>query len=129
MSNPPQQPEIKFENQVVFLETGDVREDGTFTFEMELPLLVMMQGSYCGHCKTMKPAFAQASKMLEGVVLCCTIHADSENPSERDLAMRLGKIMQIPGYPHTFLVRNGKIAKIYKGDRSAQDLVKFATSE
>jgi protein disulfide isomerase family A protein 5 len=128
MSQPqPQQPVSNiFEDNVVFLESQDMSEDGTFTFETEMPIMVLAQGTYCGYCRKMKPAYGEAAALLKGKVVFATIHADSENPSERDLGMRLSKLHEIPGYPAVFLVKDGRVAKKYEGNRTTQNLVEFA---
>jgi protein disulfide isomerase family A protein 5 len=121
-----QAPPNLFEDNVVFLENQDMTDDGTFTCEPDMPMMIMAQGSYCGYCRKMKPAYGEAAALCRGKVLFATIHADSENPSERELGTRLSKVQEIPGYPALFLVKNGKIVKKYEGNRTTQDLVEFA---
>ncbi len=124
----PQPQQTIFEDNVVFLEDQDMSADGTFTVETEMPIMILAQGTYCGYCRKMKPAYGEAAALLKGKVLFATIHADSENPSERELGMRLSKLNEINGYPAVFLAKSGRIAKKYEGNRTTQDLVQFALS-
>ena len=128
MSQPQQPPSSNpFDDNILYLENQDMDDQGNFVFETDMPIMVLCQGSYCGWCRKMKPAYVEAALALRGKVLFTTIHADSENAGERELAMRMSKNHEIPGYPAVFLVKNGRVVKKYEGNRTTQNLIEFAS--
>lgn len=83
------------------------------------PLVVAFTMTGCGHCTHMKPAFMQAasSKPQNAMVIVDT----SVCPK---VAERYG----IQGFPTIIKFKNGSVVEEYKGDRSLNSLLEFASS-
>jgi len=93
--------------------------------------IVMVQGSYCGHCQNMKPAFAKVAKKfgnmnLSKVPVFATIKIDG-NDNERALSQMLPKItkMQLSGVPALLKFEDGKFAAMVVGGRNEGQLIEF----
>lgn len=83
--------------------------------------LVVFSAPWCGHCRQMAPNVKQAATMLKAKgIKTAAINSDNEP----GLAQSLG----IRGFPSVKWAYNGELAD-YKGDRSAMDLVNFATTQ
>ena len=121
----------EFNNKpVYFLELEDVNEDGTLkmnNLKINKPVIVMIQGTFCGYCTKSKPAFAEfAVKHPE--IFCATVLIDG-NESEKKLNSVLSKV--IPNYKGvpTFygITRTGQIVAHNLG-RSLEDHEKFSAT-
>lgn len=79
----------------------------------------------CGHCKRLKPEYAQAAELL---------HND-------DSQIRLAKVdcteggketcnkYQVSGYPTLKIFKNGEMSSDYNGPREAQGIVKYMKAQ
>ncbi|CAD5112143.1 DgyrCDS1382 [Dimorphilus gyrociliatus] len=83
-------------------------------------VLVMFYAPWCGHCKNMKPAYAEAAKILvdekiEGHIAAvdATIHNS------------IAKKFEVKGYPTLIHFKNGAKNMEYDRSRTASDLVDF----
>lgn len=128
---------MSFDNTpVVFLEDSDFK-DGILHHNGK-PItsgywFIMVQGSFCGHCKTAKPKFAEvagkmsSNKIGKGLIFA-TIHTDSNNEPERNLSRVISSIsgISIPGIP-AFLLYNASTRKFteYKGGREVDEFEQF----
>lgn len=69
---------------VGYLERSDFSDSGDLIGMLgNKPVFVMIQGSYCGGCKTAKPDFQRLAN--DGTVTCMTIQLDGEQQSEKDI--------------------------------------------
>lgn len=100
---------------------GDKNVDGVL--QAEDRVLVMFYAPWCGHCKQMKPEFAQVANLLQknGVpgriaAVDCTEHTK--------IAERFG----IQGFPTLKYFVKGKFVKDYDGKRTAQAMFEFIRS-
>lgn len=85
------------------------------------PVMVMFWGVNCGHCVKMKPAWAEAARVLHNRIKL--VDCESQDPS-------IGQFQGIRGYPTVRLYPQGldHLDNFieYQGDRSVQSLVQFA---
>ena len=106
--------------------SGDVQFVGDkhwANFRLQNPvMLAMFYAPWCGHCKAMKPSFAEASVQLKDdpfafVAVDCTSDTGKETCAKFD----------VKGYPTVkyFDSADGE-AQDYQGGRSKKDLIKFA---
>ena len=97
------------------------------------PVLVMIYGSYCGHCQKAKPDFARVFKdHKQSKVFLAAIQTDDTDPSVQKLMKRLPSILSkygisFNGVPTYVLYHNGRW-KEYTGGRDAESLRLFIGS-
>ncbi len=100
-------------------ETGKNYFDGT--------TIVLVQGSYCGHCTSFKKVFQDVANKVSGHFDMATIQIDGKLPSEQIFQTgALNQILQqdLQGVPLVIKFRNGvRSGPEYQGDRSANDLM------
>lgn len=114
-------------NPIMYLERSDFTSDGNLVPALrKIPIFVMFQADFCGHCKTAKPAFQRLAN--EGLIKCMTVQGDGERKSERDIVPMLPTIYPgFQGYPSYMLFINGR--KIpYNGNRDLNSMRTFILS-
>ena len=87
----------------------------------ELPLLVDFWADWCGPCKMMAPAFAQAAGLLEPRVRLAKVDTDAEQA----VAARYG----IRSIPTLILFRHGREVARQAGAMGAQDIVRWVETQ
>jgi len=120
-----------FEFPVAYLEDSDFTKDGKLSnkdIPSDLPVVVMMQSSWCGHCKKAKPAFQEFANKMQGKVFCATIQADGDRQSEKDLGNRLKTIKSdFIGFPTYVLIKDGIVSDKKINGREVTDLIEFSS--
>lgn len=110
---------------VVYLEDSDFSRDGHLVMPenyKNVPVMVMVQATWCPHCVHAKPDFQAFAKKYKGRVLTATIQADGGKEQQRALARRLESIIPgFRGFPHLLIYVNGRPVKQVDG-RSLSDL-------
>jgi thiol-disulfide isomerase/thioredoxin len=71
--------------------------------------LLMVQGGFCGHCTTAKPAFQKLHDKTQGKFFVATVASEDEP--------NLVKLLGVQGFPTYFVIRHGKIAEESKAGR------------
>lgn len=116
---------------VYYLEDSDIDENGLLKNEFNpknLPVFILIQTLWCGHCKVAKPKFFEFAKNNENKVLCFSIQADSNNPEVRKLLANSEKMSKIApnlkGFPTYIFQYKGQNME-YNSGRNTEDLQKF----
>ena len=121
-----------FDKPVAYLEIQDFNKNtGSLTnnkIPKNIPVVIMIQSSWCGHCKTAKPEFQSFANATKGKVFCATIQVDGQRKSEKEL----GKIVKtlkpsFRGFPDYLLYVNGKRIDREITGRGVKDLRDFCT--
>lgn len=124
---------MSFDNtNVIYLEAGDFNNDNFLVnngIVIKDAFFILVHASFCGHCTSVKPEFISASKQISHVKFA-SVHADSNNDSEKMLAKKISTISGIPinGIPCFLYYKNGKFEK-YEGGRTAGAFVNFLKSK
>ena len=102
--------ESYFDNKaVVFLDMNDFHPNGQFKYDLKgKPMLIMVGGSFCGHCTRSAPAFNKFALDLKAEAIqrpnkkaravAAVIPVDGTQ-SQKDLGRFLGGLHKISGIP------------------------------
>jgi thiol-disulfide isomerase/thioredoxin len=111
---------------VTYLEGSDINQDGSIKPHALTgkPIIVMVQGNFCGHCTRAKPAFAQFAK--NPYCSCMTVQIDGDE-GDKAAGQALSAVNKSPGVP-VFLgfSRDGKYVKVCDGPRTPESWASFA---
>lgn len=113
---------------IPYLEGSDVLPDGSLkpTVGKGRPVVVMLQGNFCGYCTQSKPAFqAIANNPFFAVA---TVQTDG-GEADRSASAVLGKFNSSGGVP-AFLGfdKDGKFKVQHQGSRDSESLMQFGKS-
>jgi len=86
------------------------------------PILVLLYMDGCGYCDMLKPAWKEAKKDINKDGLIQIAEIEAGHSKELPVSIKNG----IKGYPTILVSKNGKNKSEYAGDRSKEDLVRFA---
>ena len=119
----------KFMVGVPYLEDSDINPDSSLKSHVNngKPVVMMVYGSFCPHCKNAMPAYQQLASALPNFAVV-TVQTDG-GPSDKKAAQALSAVNKSPGVP-SFLGFNkqGKFVKIHSGGRDLEALKQFAMS-
>lgn len=114
--------------KINYLEDGDVNDDGSLKPHVGngLPVLVMVQGNFCGWCTKAKPEFQKLQG--NGSFAVVTVQTDGEE-GDRRANNKMSKVNKSPGVP-SFLGydKNGKFVRSHEGERTSGALMAFGKS-
>ena len=116
---------------VAYLEDQDFDKKGNLITEgipSGMPVVIMLQSSWCQHCTSAKPEFQAFAEATDGHVFCATIQVDGARSSEKALGKRIKTLKPgFRGFPDYILYKNGyRVDKEIKG-RGVRDLRDFAS--
>ena len=85
---------------IPYLEAIDFDDNGNLKKDVNggKPLVLMVQGSYCGHCNHAKPAYEQAAASGDGNAIFAMLQIDG-GPTERAAAPFIQKNIGKFGVP------------------------------
>lgn len=86
----------------------------------DIPLLVDFWASWCGPCKMMAPAFAQAAQILEPRMRLVKVNTETE--------AAIGGRYDIRSIPTLILFKGGRELARQAGAMGAEDIVRWASS-
>lgn len=119
----------KFMVDLNYLEDIDINADGSLKAHVckNKPVVMMIQGNFCGYCTQAKPAFQQLAREMPSVTVV-TVQTDG-GPSDKRAAQMLSSVNKSPGVP-AFLGfdREGRFVKMHGGGRDVDSLKNFARS-
>ena len=100
-----------FSKSIGYLEDQDFDKEGNLIVQeipSNIPVVIMLQSSWCPHCTEAKIDFQEFADATEGRVFCATIQADGEHPSEKLLGERIKSLKpNFRGFPDYLLYVNG----------------------
>jgi len=108
---------------VAYLEDGDISPDGKLKIpDNGKPVVIMLQGTFCGYCHKIAPDFQQATNALKDKANIATIVIDEQKQLGKEAA---SYIHNFKGVPTIVIFKNGKYSKTYEGNRTAPDIIEF----
>lgn len=116
---------------VVFLEKSDFDDQGRFLHKLpNRPMVVMLGGSFCPHCRHAAPAFNEFAAQAKQEKLCvpAVIQVDKSS-GERELGILLGQLFPALGQgvpTYALFGKDGVFIKTHEGDRTKEALIEFA---
>lgn len=117
---------------VAYLQVSDFDDNGNLInpkIPKDIPVVIMAQASWCGHCTSAKPAFQNFANENQGKIFAATIQNDGKEKGEPELAKKLNTFFpKLRGFPSYFGYKNGKFVKEHEGGRDKDSLQKFAMS-
>jgi thiol-disulfide isomerase/thioredoxin len=116
-----------FNNFVVYGEIDDFNSDGSLKEPNGVPTIIFLGASWCGHCKTLKPAYGESAEKLKGKVRFMTLQDSDEEKSNMDACKMISKIINLKGFPTLLkLNKEGKIVEEYNGKRTQEAICEWS---
>ena len=94
---------------IAYLENDDFNSQGQLLINTNLPVVILIQASWCSYCTKVKPIFQEFADKTQGKIFCATIQIDGDRKSEQLLGYRIPKLFpDIEGIPTYILYINGQ---------------------
>jgi len=111
------------------LVAADVPELGDDDFESRVAdvetTLVMFYAPWCGHCKRLKPEYAQASELLKAADPPIALAQVDCTEAGKETCSKFS----VSGYPTLKIFKNGQFSAEYNGPREAAGIVKYMKAQ
>lgn len=114
---------------IPYLEGTDLNPDGSLKpyVTKGKPVLLMLQGDFCGYCTKAKPDFLRLARRARDCS-CCTIQIDG-GPSDKLANKYISQVYKGQGVPaYLGFDRSGRFVAVHEGGRDADSLEEFARS-
>lgn len=114
----------KFLEKIPYLEDSDINDDGTLKpiVTKGKPVLIMIQGNFCGYCTKAKPEFQKLRDVSDFTI--ATVQIDAGETDKKANA-KLSKVASSQGVPaYACFNSSGKFVKMHNGGRDADSLKK-----
>ena len=85
-------------------------------------IMCMFWAPWCGHCKSTKPKYMEAVRILGDGATCALVNGDV--PENAPLIKKYG----IRGYPSILMLKKNEDHATYRGNRSSESIVDFHKS-
>lgn len=112
----------KLTHPVIYLEDKDYNMNGPQSY-MGNRFVILIQGSFCGHCHKFLPTYQKVANKLKNNILFTTLQLDGSE-EQRKLGERINKWVSFTGVPYLAVYSNGKY-NVYNGDRSENSVTQF----
>ncbi len=112
---------------VAYLESEDVSNTGVAPYVGKgKPVIVLVQGNFCGYCTQAKPAFQEFSRKNRGVVTATILIDGTETEKQAAEIVKSwnpgsGGVPAYIGFDKT-----GKLSKVHTGGRDVKSLEEFS---
>jgi thiol-disulfide isomerase/thioredoxin len=90
---------------------------------IQKPALILFHATWCPHCRAVYPAFNRAAKTVGGGGDISVYRIDIDDDAE-GMAKKFG----VTSFPTIVFVNARGRKTVYAGDRSSQDIARFAQS-
>lgn len=87
--------------------------------------LVMFYAPWCGHCKRLKPEYAQAAELLRGADPPIALAKVDCTEGGKESCNKFS----VSGYPTLKIFKNGEVHQEYNGPREAAGIVKYMKAQ
>ena len=119
-----------FKRPIAYLEDTDFNKSGKLinpNIPKDVPVVVMIQASWCGYCQKAKPSFQEFANNNQDKVFCATIQVDGSRPSEKALGKRIKSIKKnFKGFPDYLLYKSGSLVNRNISGREVSHLEDFS---
>jgi thiol-disulfide isomerase/thioredoxin len=104
--------------------TDTTKNDFVAAVKDKKPTLFFCYADWCGHCQRFKPTWEKVKKTLATNKDVNVVEVDYAH-----ISLLPKSLQNIRGFPTIQIVKNGRVSKEYPGDRTHDDVVKFASEE
>jgi len=107
---------------VVYLEKSDF--DANLNPKLAAsgkPVLLLLQGNFCGFCNKSKPDYQQVANQLQSRAHVCTVQIDED----KDIGSLLSDKLNVVGVPTVVMYKPGHGYIKHEGSPSKEELIEF----